>query len=473
MRDGVTLQGAGGAWGERNAMRMVRSATYWFAGAGLLALAACAGSSAGGTTPVPRILISTDAATGLIDTHGADGSCSVSFNAASPYMHDGAVAPQDIDDGLTLAMASNLDAQKLAALDSIVPTFGNATLPAEMLVARQIVWDLKGRTDIPIVPGAVAPASQTLHPAAQWFDGSTIPIEGPEGSFAAACRNAGVSFMRERLLASADPMTILALGPLTDVACLLLTAPEVAPKIREIIAVASRVEGESLTINGKVVNDFNFRTDPVAGALLIAANATRDVPIRLMSFQLTGQTSQADDLIFFDSTTLRGPQPPTPESERSLDWLLSAVAPRNQYWSGIFSTPEGPFDQYALAAAVWPHLFDCRDGLAYVQQCPYPAWSPAYPTDAEGNPTESPFNSDDNPCVDHGSANGSALAQVPAQLVVTLNLDDQGPAIRGESGIDGNLPALAAPARPVTVCTDFTDAAARQEFESLLYEHTW
>jgi hypothetical protein len=120
-----------------------------------------------------------------------------------------------------------------------------------------------------------------------------------------------------------------------------------------------------------------------------------------------------------------------------------------------------------------PDLFTCEEGRAYVQQCPYPAWSPAYPADSEGNPIEQPYNTANNPCVDHGPTNGAALAQVPEQLIVTLDPDDHGPAIRGEPEIDGNLPPLAAPVRDVTVCTDFAGSSARQEFQRLLYENTW
>ncbi len=406
--------------------------------------------------------------------HGGKSLSPVDFDADHGYTTDADVAPQDMDDGLALAMALNLDAAGLLDVLAIAPTYGNATLPAEMLVARQITRVLKGREDIPIVPGATSPASQTLHPTPTWFDGRTVTVEGRAGSFAASCANQGVALMREHLREASGRVTLLAIGPLTDVACLLNTAPRrVLRKIREIIAIVSRVEGEFLEVNGKIVNDFNFRMDPVGGTLLLGARAAAHVPIRLMSFQLTGQTSQADDVIAFDAATYPGRQPPTAASEASFHWLLEAAVPRNDYWSGIFGTPEGPFDQYALVAAIQPELFDCQTGLAYVRQCPYPAWSPDYPTDADGNPTEQPYNAPDNPCVDHGTANGSALSQVPAELVVTLDRNDSGPLVRGTTGIDGNIPALGVPARPVTVCTDFASERARQGFEDFLKKWTW
>ncbi len=439
----------------------------------LVAAVSGCSDSAGGSTPVPpRVILSTDVANGLIDTHGAQGSCPVSFDAAASYFNDSDYQPQDVDDGLALAAALNLDAAGLLRVEGVVPTYGNATLPPTMLVARQIVVDLKGRGDIPVVPGAMAPAAQVLRAAPRWFDDREVAIAGPAGSFAASCRNAGVDFMRRRLMDLEEPVSLLAVGPLTDVACLLTIYPDVASSIAEIVVLGSRVEGDSLTVNGKVVNDFNFRTDPLGGAMLLAAATSPRVPIRLMAFRLTGQTSQDGDVIVLDASTLHGPDPPTEASQRSLAWLTDSAEPRQEFWSGIFGTPEGPFDQYVVAAVVWPDLFDCRPGLAYVQMCPVPAWSAEYPVDADGQPTEHPFNAEDNPCVDHGSANGGSLAAVPAQLVVALGSDASQPLVRGLPGVDGNIPDLG-PARQVTVCVDFADATARRDFEDLLLEYTW
>lgn len=432
------------------------------------------------SSSIPRIIISTDVATGLIDTHGGKSLTPVPFSADYAYSNDTNVAPQDIDDGLTLAMALNLDAAGLIDLLAIATTFGNATLPAEMSVAHHITRGLKNRVDIPIAAGAIGPAAQILNPTATWFDDKTVRITGGNGSFALACGNAAVDLMRDTLananpFGTQAPVTILAIGPLTDIACLLETAPRRAIRnIKEIVILASRLEGDTLQVNGKVVNDFNFRMDPVGGTLMLAANRAAQVPIRLMSFALSGQTSQADGLFGFDANTYPGRVPPTPASRASFKWLLKASAPRQAYWKGIFGTIEGPFDQYTLAAAISPELFDCTHGQAYVQMCPYPAWSPKYPTDSDGTPTEYPYNSPKNPCTDHGTTNGSSLSEVPAELVVTTDSAGATKLVRGRTGIDGNIPGFRnRPARPVTVCTDFANDRARTRFEDFLKEWTW
>lgn len=410
-----------------------------------------------------KVIISTDIATGLTDTHGGQGSVPVTLNSSGK---DADFTPQDLDDGLTVAMALNLHSQNQIIVDAVIPTFGNATLPAEMITAYQIVRNLKGFYDLPIVPGANAQVSQTLQPTPQYYTGENVPIAGPDGSFCAACKNSGVELMYNRLSASSEPMTILAIGPLTDVACLLTSYPQIKPKISEIIILASQIQGKGLFINDKTVNDFNFRMDPVGGALFLYA--ADDIPVKLMSFALSGQTSQSGSRhMQFDNTTLKGPNPSTAASQKSLNWILEASKPRNAFWKSIFGAEEGPFDQYTLMAAIKPELFDCQEGLAYVQMCPYPAWSPSFE-----NPDGTPYNAANNPCIDHAPGQGS-LSQVPAQLVVSLDLSDTGPLVRGTTGIYGNIPQLNSGARKVTVCTNFVNDEAFETFKQFIYEHTW
>lgn len=436
---------------------------------------ACSDSQASGPQNppgVPRFIISTDIATGLLDTHGARGSCSLDADPKAKYFNDASFTPQDIDDGLTVALALNLEAAGKLHVAAVVPTFGNATLPAEMLVANQIVRTLKQRPDLSVTPGANGPASQTFHASPIWFDEKPLPIAGSQGSFAMGCKNAGVNTMAGALQSSTSKVTILGIGPLTDVACLVLNFPELIPKIQQIVVLASQLEGESLKIDDKVVNDFNFRMDPTGASLLLGSREAWDVPIRLMTFNLTGQTSEQATSIHFTPETLTGPADPTAESERSLNWILAAIQPRNEYWAGIFGIPEGPFDQYTLSSVLWPELFKCEPAHAYVQECPYPAWSPDYEFDAEGKPVNPPYNAPDNPCVDHGPKSAS-LASVPAQLVVSLGGEDTGPFVRRPSGVSGNIPDLADEARPVTACVDFAGPGALDEFRRLLYAHTW
>lgn len=442
--------------------------------AATLALPASFAQTAAPGPRVPNLILSTDVAIGLIDTNGGKSLAPAVFDQNATPLRDKISAPADIDDGLTLAMALNLDAAGQVNLLAVVPTFGNATLPAEMMVAEHIIRTLKNRDDIPLAPGALGPAAQILNPAPTWFDGTTIGIGGPDGSFARACMNPGVQLM-QNTLAVHPRTTILAIGPLTDIACLLLHAPGSSlQNIEEIVVLASRLENEPLLLNGKRVNDFNFRLDPVGGALMLAENARHNVPMRFITFALSGQTSQKDTLIGFDANTFPGPAEKTPVAQNSFKWLLAASKAHNALWKGVFGTIEGPFDQYTLAAALRSNLFECGQALAYVQMCPFPAWSPDYPADANGKPTQTPYNAPDNPCVDHGPDASGVFSLIPAQLVVTQDLSMPGSLVRGQTGIDGNLPQLEGlGAQNVMACTAFADDGAPARFSEFLKKWTW
>jgi len=429
---------------------------------------------------VPRLIISTDIAAGLVDTHGGQTLVPVPFDIDHDYTADANYLPQDFDDGLTVAAALNMDAAGLVDVLAIVPTFGNATLPAEMAVARFITQTLKGRDDIPVVPGALLPAGQIFNPTATWFDGSKVKVTGRTGSFAAACRNPGVEKMEQILLEAGSfglpsKVTILSKGPATDIACLLLTSPKSALKqIEEIIFLASQLEGEVTEINGIPINDFNVRMDPLGAAMALAVDRV-NVPMRFMTFQLTSGMSQKGNIFAWNRATYPGPpRPATKQQRASYKWLMKATKERRKYFTSIFGTPEGPFDQFTLIATLRPDLFDCVRGRVYVQMCPYPAWSRKYPVDSNGDPTQEPYNAANNPCPTHGGEYSESLSVVPAVIFATQSAADKRKVVSGKPGIDGNLPTFGGkPARKALVCTDFVSKAARKTFQDLLTTWTW
>ena len=455
--------------------------------AGLLAglgfaptISAAEGLSQSASASVPRLIISTDIAAGLVDTHGGQSLVPVPFDADHGYTSDTNVVPQDFDDGLAVAAALNMDAAGLVDILAIVPTFGNATLPAEMAVARFITQTLKGRDDIPVVAGALLPAGQIFNPTATWFDGSPVKVTGRNGSFAAACRNPGVEKMEQILLQPGSfgmpsKVTILAIGPATDIACLLLTSPKSALKqIEEIIFLASQLDGEVTEINGIPINDFNVRMDPIAAAMALAVDRV-NVPMRFMTFQLTSGMSQKGNIFAWNKDTYPGPpRPATKQQITSYRWLIKASKARREYFTSIFGTPEGPFDQFTLIAALRPDLFDCVRGRVYLQMCPYPAWSKKYPVDANGDPTQEPYNAANNPCPNHGGIYSESLSVVPAVIFATQSTAKKGKVVKGKDGIDGNLPTFGGkPARKALVCTGFVSEAAKQMFKDLLTTWTW
>jgi pyrimidine-specific ribonucleoside hydrolase len=151
------------------------------------------------------------------------------------------------------------------------------------------------------------------------------------------------TLMRERL-------TILALGPLTNIKRLLRLRPDLAGRIERVVAVAGQRPGQRF-FTGKHrlahVHDMNFRMDPEAFRVVLHAG----VPIDLVPFELARQvTVTADDLAKFASGK------DTPAA-----WLAQVSRPWLAFWQrwlnddGFF-----PFDSLAAGHVSEPSLLSCR-----------------------------------------------------------------------------------------------------------------
>jgi inosine-uridine nucleoside N-ribohydrolase len=119
--------------------------------------------------------------------------------------HDDAIA-------LLLALAS-----PELELVGVTTTYGNQTLAKTTANALRVL-ELAGRTEVPVAAGADRPLTRELHVAAHVHGESGL--DGPELPEPSAERLAltAVEFMSESVATSREPLTIVAVGPLTNVA---------------------------------------------------------------------------------------------------------------------------------------------------------------------------------------------------------------------------------------------------------------
>src|SRR5262249_15353060 len=119
--------------------------------------------------------------------------------------HDDAIA-------LLLALASpELD------LLGVTTTYGNQTLAKTTANALRVL-ELVGRTDVPVAGGAERPLERELVVAAHvhgesGLDGPSLPAASTEPA-----SDDAVAFIAEQVAGAAEPVTVLATGPLTNVA---------------------------------------------------------------------------------------------------------------------------------------------------------------------------------------------------------------------------------------------------------------
>jgi inosine-uridine nucleoside N-ribohydrolase len=247
----------------------------------------------------------------------------------------------DIDDGLAIAMA--LASPKLD-LRGVVVTYGNNLMEPEYEIARHIVAGMG--SDVPVVRGAPMPLPEV---EVKLYDGKSV---------ISACLNEGVSFIASKLAESAEPVTILAIGPLTDVACLAQNFHEAVAKIKKVFVIGGRSAGEAFVINGKYLADFNFAKDIPAIQYLL--DKTK-IPIQFMTFTLTSSllVPSSDREVLCKS-----------ELPLAADFFCPAVEPWIQQWSRIFSQ-DGfhPWDQNAIYALTNPEAYDCKPSRYAIIDC--------------------------------------------------------------------------------------------------------
>lgn len=165
-----------------------------------------------------------------------------------------------IDDALAIAIA--LFAPELD-VKLITTVAGNVGLD---LVTHNALRLLKyfGKEEIPVAKGAAEPLVRPFSDASS-VHGKT-GMEGfdfPEPTQSVLEENA-VDAMRRVLMNSEEKITLLPIGPLTNIALLLKTYPEVKDKIREIVLMG----GSAGRGNKGVMSEFNIVSDPEAAYIV-------------------------------------------------------------------------------------------------------------------------------------------------------------------------------------------------------------
>ncbi|MFV2064738.1 MAG: nucleoside hydrolase, partial [Chloroflexota bacterium] len=198
-------------------------------------------------TARPVVMFSTDYGLGIIDgaTNGPDRHAA------------------DADDAYAVSLVL-----QAANVRAVVSTFGNSKARPSAESARRGMAALGVRDagDI-VVTGAEG-----------FLDATPVSFVPDDGSGSAPfyCVNEGVERMSS-VLRDNEPgaVTLFAIGPFTDVACLQRAFADDFSKLREIIALVGSTDGAPVP-GGNPVVDFNFAMDPSALGEVIAGD--RSVP---------------------------------------------------------------------------------------------------------------------------------------------------------------------------------------------------
>lgn len=168
--------------------------------------------------------------------------------------HDDAVA-------LLLALAS----QEIELL-GVTTVSGNATV--EQTTANAIrVLDHLGRNDIPVAAGADRPLVRRRevrldHHGETGLDGADLPAAAREPR-----QEHAIDWIAGALTASHEPVTLVATGPLTNIALFFARYPELQSSLERIVLMGGAI-GEG---NLSPAAEFNMWVDPEAGARVFSS----------------------------------------------------------------------------------------------------------------------------------------------------------------------------------------------------------
>ncbi len=189
----------------------------------------------------------------------------------------------DVDPGIDDALAILL-AVRSPELDvrAVTVVFGNVELELGVSNALKIL-ELAGRTDIPVGRGEAAPlVGEPLTAKNVHGDNGIGSVSLPEPR-AKLSEGGALHLIAETLAASPEPVTLLPVGPLTNIALFLRVHPELRPKIREIVSMGGSAAAPG-TVRPTV--SFNILNDPEAAAIVYRSG----IPVTMVGLDVTSKT---------------------------------------------------------------------------------------------------------------------------------------------------------------------------------------
>jgi inosine-uridine nucleoside N-ribohydrolase len=181
-----------------------------------------------------------------------------------------------VDDSFAILLALRSPDIKVDALTIV---FGNVTVDIGTQVALRLV-EVAGRTDIPIARGAEAPLTrrfqmQNAHgPDGMLGKADTFPIPKTQPVTTPA-----VELMRDLIRRNPGKISLIPVGPLTNIAMLLQLDPRIARMIPEIVLMGGSISGGNMT----PAAESNIWHDPEAAQIVFHSG----IPITMIGLDVT------------------------------------------------------------------------------------------------------------------------------------------------------------------------------------------
>jgi inosine-uridine nucleoside N-ribohydrolase len=245
-----------------------------------------------------------------------------------------------VDDALALLLAMRSPELKI---EGITPVAGNVPLELGLPNALRMV-EIAGRTDIPVAPGASAPLLRRLVTAtyahgenglggAVFPEPKTKPIAEP-----------AADFIGRIVRKYPGEVTLIPIGPLTNIATALKLDTELAGMVRGIVMMGGSLSGGNIT----PAAEFNIYVDPEAARIVFQSG----VPITMVGLDATRKTSLTEEHVH----TLEAAQSPVSQAAAK----IGRNAINHNHEQGFLIGPN-MHDSLAVAAFLDPSILTFKE----------------------------------------------------------------------------------------------------------------
>ncbi|HUG35194.1 MAG TPA: nucleoside hydrolase [Anaerolineales bacterium] len=180
------------------------------------------------------------------------------------------------DDALALLLAL---ASPEIQLEALTTTQGNVTLELATRNALSIL-DLAGGGHIPVAAGSVVPLVQPLRASAHVHGTSGIGSSDLPEPKTKPLETHAVDYLIERVLAESGELSILPIGPLTNIAMAIRKEPKFAKAVKELVIMGGAIHEPG---NITPLAEFNIFVDPHAAHIVFHSG----IPITLIPLDVT------------------------------------------------------------------------------------------------------------------------------------------------------------------------------------------
>jgi purine nucleosidase len=192
--------------------------------------------------------------------------------AARPLIID---CDPGVDDAIALMLAFAAPEFEILGITTVA---GNVPLSRTSANARRIC-ELVNRRDTRIFAGCPRPILRSLITAEEVHGETGLTgINLPKPTMPLQAEHA-VNWIIQTLKQTAEPITIVTLGPMTNIAMAIVQAPEIMPKIQELVLMGGAITHGNITPSA----EFNLYIDPHAAQIVF----TSGIPLTMVSLDVT------------------------------------------------------------------------------------------------------------------------------------------------------------------------------------------